>query len=79
MTIRGDKATNKSAKYQGDPAHPDQHFPFTIKKLSDKQLEITDLSGLFFGSTVPMTFDKISDDELEQVNLGIINRAMKGG
>ena len=79
LVVKGDKATTKSPGYAVDPNYPTEQYPFHLHRISEKSIEITDASGLFLGTTSPVPFEKIGENELDDTNAQIMQRAMNGG
>ncbi|MBS1701482.1 MAG: hypothetical protein JST12_07465 [Armatimonadetes bacterium] len=76
LTVDAGKATMKGHNYSADP---NAKFPFDLKRVSDKKIEITDESGQVFGVNTPLEFDKMSSDDQDSTNAAIMQRAMNGG
>ena len=79
LLLKGDKATTKGTGYAVDPNYPAERYPFHLHRVSEKKIEITDTSGLFFGSNSPVPFEQITEDMLDETNSQIMQRAMNGG
>ena len=52
---------------------------FTIKRISETKIELTDTDGAILGVTTPLQFEKITSDEAEQTDSQIMKRAINGG
>ena len=71
MTVKPDGKAN--------PEEGGTKYQLHLKRISDKQIEIIDDSGVILGDTTPVTFDKASSDQEEEANSAILSRAMNGG
>jgi hypothetical protein len=78
MIVDAGQATMKSPGFISLPEYTNDRYPFHLKRLSDTKIEITDLTGLFFGVKTPVAFDRLTKDELVTTSILIMARKKRG-